>query len=358
MEDFRRSHKQLHDLESILLIGIISVICGAETWNEMEDYAHAKEKFLLQFLKLDNGIPSHDTFNRVFSSIDADQFESCFVQWVSTLAQLNPKEVIAIDGKTIRGAKANGRKSPVHMVSAWARDNNLVLGQVRVSEKSNEITAIPKLLEVLSLENCIVTIDAMGCQTDIAKKIIDRKADYILAVKENQPNLCEEIKDEFRFGKTTETHLSETVDHGRIETRKCSVITDFQFIEGSENWKNLQSVIRIESIREFKNSDKPTELAVRYYISSLQAAPEDFQNAIRSHWSIENSLHWILDVAFGEDASRKREKNAPQNFSMLNKIALNLLKNEKSTKVGVKSRRMKAGWDNEYLLKVLKQMKV
>lgn len=358
IKDFRRSHKQLHDLESILLIGIISVICGSETWNEMEQYARAKEGFLRGFLNLDNGIPSHDTFNRVFSSIDPDQFETCFVQWVSTLAKLNPKEVVAIDGKTIRGAKANGKKSPVHMVSAWANDNNLVLGQVKVSEKSNEITAIPKLLEVLSIENTIVTIDAMGCQTEIAEKIIDKKADYILAVKENQKQLCQEIEDEFKFGKTIQTHLSEDLGHGRIETRKCSTITDFQFIQDNKKWKNLRSIIKLESTREFKNSDKPTETSVRYYISSLKAAPQDFQHAIRSHWGIENKLHWTLDVAFGEDASRKRKENAPQNFSTLNKIALNLLKNEKSSKIGVKSRRMKAGWDNQYLIKVLEHMKV
>lgn len=358
IKDFRRIHKQLHDMESILLIGIISVICGAETWNEMEQYAHAKEDFLRSFLKLPNGIPSHDTFNRVFLSIDPDQFETCFVQWVSALVQLNPKEVIAIDGKAIRGAKANGKKSPVHMVSAWASENNLVLGQVKVSEKSNEITAIPKLLEALLIENTIITIDAMGCQREIAEKIVDGKADYVLAVKENQKQLCQDVEDEFRFGKTASTHLSEDIGHGRIETRKCSVIEDFQFIEDDKKWKNLNSIIKIESIREFKNSDKPTEKAVRYYISSLKAQPEVFQNAIRSHWGIENKLHWTLDVAFGEDASRKRKNNAPQNFSILNKIALNLLKNEKSLKVGVKSRRMKAGWDNTYLMKVLKLMKV
>ena len=356
--DFRRTHKQLYDLESILLIGIISVICGAESWNEMEDYAYSKEDFLRSFLDLPNGIPSHDTFNRVFSNIDSNKFESCFIEWVSILAQLNPKEVIAIDGKTIKGAKSNGKKSPVHMVSAWANDNNLVLGQVKVFEKSNEITAIPKLLEVLSIKDTIVTIDAMGCQTAIAEKIIKKQADYILAVKANQEQLYLDIQDEFRFGKQIQSHLSEELDHGRIETRTCSIITDFKFIESSCRWKNLTTIIKIESIREFKNSDKLTEKATRYYISSLLAKPEDFQNAVRSHWTIENKLHWTLDVAFSEDASRKRIGNASQNFSILNKIALNLLKNEKSSKVGVKSRRLKAGWDNHYLIKVLNLMKV
>ena len=198
----------------------------------------------------------------------------------------------------------------------------------------------------------------MGCQTAIAEKIIKKQADYILAVKGNQEQLHQDIQDEFRFGKQIQSHLSEELDHGRIETRTCSIITDFKFIEDRYKWKNLTTVIKIESIREFKNSDKLTEKATRYYISSLLAKPEDFQNAVRSHWAIENKLHWTLDVAFSEDASRKRIGNASQNFSILNKIALNLLKNEKSSKVGVKSRRLKAGWDNHYLIKVLNLMKV
>lgn len=334
------------------------MICGANSWNEMESYANSKEEFLRSFLDLPNGIPSHDTFNRVFSNIDSNEFEKCFIQWVSGLAELQPKEVIAIDGKTIKGAKSSGKKSPVHMVSAWANDNNLVLGQVKVSEKSNEITAIPKLLEVLSIEDTIVTIDAMGCQTEIASAIIKKDADYILAVKENQAQLFEHIQDEFRFGKNIQTAISEDLGHGRIETRKCFVINDFLFISPNNKWEKLSTIIKIESKREFKNSDKPTQNATRYYISSLEAKPEDFQKAIRSHWSIENKLHWTLDVAFCEDASRKRKGNASQNFSILSKIALNLLKNEKESKIAVKSRRLKAGWDNHYLIKVLNLMKV
>lgn len=324
----------------------------------MEDYARSKEDFLRTFLDLPNGIPSHDTFNRVFSNIDPVLFERCFTEWVSGLAQLKPREVVSIDGKTIRGAKASGHKSPVHMVSAWASENQMVLGQVKVSEKSNEITAIPQLLKVLDLEGCIVTLDAMGCQSEVAERIVDRKADYILAVKANQPQLHESIQDEFRFSKKVQVHQSEDLDHGRIETRKCSVIDEFNFIAADSPWKNLASVIKIEATREFKNSDKPAENSVRYYISSLKAGAADFQKAIRSHWGIENKLHWGLDVSFAEDASRKRKNNASQNFSMLNKIALNLLKNEKSSKVGVKSRRLKAGWDNHYLIKVLNLMKV
>ena len=319
----------------------------------MELYAQEKEDFLRTFLELPNGIPSHDTFNRVFSAIDSKQFESCFIEWVQSLAELSPKEVVAIDGKTIKGAKSKGKKSPIHMVSAFACANSLVLGQVKTDEKSNEITAIPKLLELLSIQNTVVTIDAMGCQSEIASAIIDNKADYILAVKANQSQLLEHIEDEFRFGKNTETSINKEVDHGRIETRKCSVINSFQFIKNQDKWINLKSIVRIESIREFKNSDKTIEKATRYYISSWNTTASQFQNAIRSHWAIENKLHWTLDVAFSEDASRKRTKNAAQNFSILSKIALNLLKKDKKAKVGLKSRRLKAALSNKYLLKIL-----
>lgn len=353
IEDPRSHINRLHKLEDILLIGVISVICAADTWKNMETYAKAKEGFLKTFLDLPHGIPSDDTFNRVFSSIDSDQFERCFVQWVSELVDLTQGEVIPIDGKTIKGAKSKGKKSPFHMVSAWASTNNMVLGQVKVSEKSNEITAIPRLLEILTLKGCIVTIDAMGCQQEIAAKIIDCDADYVLAVKKNQKKLYQDIQDEFRFGKNVQVDLSQDLGHGRIETRKCSVITDFEFIEDTNKWTELKTVIKIESTREFKNSDKPTETATRYYISSLIANPEDFQKIIRSHWHIENKLHWSLDVAFSEDASRKRIGNAAQNFSVLMKIALNLLKNEKSEKQGIKGKRLKAAYDNEYLIKLL-----
>lgn len=356
--DFRRQHRQLYNLESILLIGIISVLCGADSWSNMEEYAYSKEEFLRSFLELPNGIPSHDTFNRVFSNIDSDLFEACFVKWVSSISELKPREIIAIDGKTIKGAKSSGKKSPVHMVSAWACDNNLVLAQIKVAEKSNEITAIPELLNVLSIDDTVVTIDAMGCQSDIAEKIVKKNADYILAVKGNQARLYDDIINEFQGDNAILTHVSKDIGHGRIETRTCSCITDLEFIDEVNKWQNLTTIIKIDSVREFKNSEKATQRATRYYISSLSANPEDFQKAIRSHWSIENKLHWSLDVAFGEDASRKRKNNASQNFSLLNKIALNLLKNEKSLKSGLKGKRLKAGWDNHYLIKALNLMKV
>lgn len=242
----------------------------------METYA--KEEFLRSFLELPNGIPSDDTFNRVFSSIDSEQFEACFVDWVSRLVNLTEGEVIPIDGKAIGGAKANGKKSPFHIVKAWATNNNLVLRRVKVSEKSNEITAIPKLLELITVKRCTVTIDAMACQQEITGKIIDLGANYILEAKENQKQLHQDIIDEFRFGKNIQTNISEELDHGRIETRKCSVITDFKFIENIQEWAGFKSVIKIESFREFKNSDKPTEFATRYCISSLITSAKELQN--------------------------------------------------------------------------------
>jgi len=350
-----RSHiNQLHNLVDILLIGIIAVICGAETWKQMIEFANSKEGFLRKFLELPNGIPSEDTINRMFSSIDSSQFETCFIDWVNSISTLSKGQVIAIDGKTLRGAKANGKKSPVHMVSAWADKSNLVLGQIRVNEKSNEITAIPELLDTLLIEGNIITIDAMGTQTNIADKIIKNGADYILAVKGNQETLLEEIKDEFRFSKSIETEMDIDLGHGRIETRKCSVISNFKFINNTDNkWNKLNQIIKIESIREFKNSDKATEKATRYYISSLEDTAVNYQSHIRSHWGVENKLHWTLDVAFSEDASRKRNGNAAQNYSILLKIALNLLRNEKTEKQGIAGKRLKAGWNESYLLKIL-----
>jgi len=354
VEDPRSHINRLHNLVDVLLIGIISVICGAETWKQMIEFANSKEKFLRKFLELPNGIPSEDTINRVFSSIDSSLFETCFIEWVNSISNLSKGQVIAIDGKTIRGAKSNGKKSPVHMVSAWANQNNLVLGQIRVNEKSNEITAIPELLDTLLIEGNIITIDAMGTQTDITDKIIKNGADYILAVKGNQQQLLEDIKDEFQFSKTIEIDTDIDFGHGRIETRKCSVISDFKFIKNTDNkWNSLNQIIKIESLREFKNSDKKDEKATRYYISNLDDKAVNYQKNIRSHWGVENKLHWTLDVAFSEDASRKRNNNAAQNYSILLKIALNLLRNEKTEKQGVAGKRLKAGWNEPYLLKVL-----
>jgi predicted transposase YbfD/YdcC len=332
------------------LLAVFSVICGAETWKQMEEFTKSKIDFLKTILALPNGIPSDDTFNRVLSAIDPKVFELCFVNWAESLSESFEKQVIAIDGKTVRGAKVGGEKSPVHIVSAWANANDLVIGQVKVSDKSNEITAIPELLEMLSIQGDIVTIDAMGTQTAIAEKIIEKEADYILAVKENQKLLFQDIKEEFLFNKSVTINEHVDFGHGRIETRICSVISDFQFIDNTDNkWKALQQIVKVDSTREFKNSAKKTETATRYYISSLSETPEKYQKHIRSHWSIENKLHWILDVSFSEDASRKRAENAAQNYSTILKIALNLLKNDKTTKQGIAGKRLKAAWNEQYL---------
>jgi predicted transposase YbfD/YdcC len=353
LKDPRIERTKLHLLEDIIVIAIISVLCGAETWNEMEEFGKVKEPWLRTILKLPFGIPSHDTFNRVFSLLDHKSLEKCFIEWTNSFATITEKEVISIDGKTICGSRDNKKNSVVHMVSAWAGENNIVLGQVKVDDKSNEITAIPELLDLLLLKGCIVTIDAMGCQKNIASAIIEQNADYILALKGNQGNLLEQTEDSFRFLETQ--CISEEIDvgHGRVECRTCSVISDLSMIEKKEEWKNLTSLVRIESQRHIKSTGK-SENETRYYISSLPAIASLLNKSVRSHWGVENSLHWTLDVAFNEDNSRKRAGQAAQNFSVLNRIALNLLKKETSFKCGIKAKRLKAGWDNLYLFNVLK----
>lgn len=351
LEDQRRSAgNRRHELVDIIAIAICAVICGADSWEEIEEYGKVRERWLSSFLSLPEGIPSHDTFNRVISGICPKSFEACFLKWVASLV-VPTGELISIDGKTICGAKVNG-KSPIHMVSAWASNSNLALGQVKVSDKSNEITAIPELIANLAIEGSVVTIDAMGCQKKIAEKIIEHKADYVLALKENQPELLEQVVDEFRFSPINENETTVDYGHGRIETRRCSVINCFDLVESHTEWKNMRSIIRIESIREFKGKDR-IEKSTRYYISSLDTTARELQKIVRSHWAVENKLHWSLDVAFGEDLNRKRINHAAQNFSLINKIALNMAKNEKTCRLGIKSKRKIAGWDENYLLKIL-----
>jgi len=353
MKDPRIDRTKVHLLEDIIVIAILSVLCGAETWDEMEEFGKAKESWLGTFLKLPGGIPSHDTFNRVFSLLASKELQECFIQWTNSVAHLTEGEIISIDGKTICGSRDKKKKSIVHMVSAWAGVNNIVLGQVKVDDKSNEITAIPELLNLLVLKGCIVTIDAMGCQRDIACAIIDQEADYILALKGNQGHLLEQTEDSFRFLKAKSVCQETDAGHGRVEQRICTVIDDLSMIEQKEQWKNLQSLVRIEAERYIKSTGK-TEMETRFYISSLSADACLLNKSIRSHWGIENSLHWTLDVAFNEDNSRKRTGYAAQNFSILSRIALNLLKNETTAKCGIKGKRLKAGWDNMYLQKILK----
>lgn len=352
MRDPRVERTREHLLEEILLIAIAAILSGAESWNDIEDYGDAKQEWLKTFLTLPSGIPSHDTFNRVFTALDPGELERGFVAWVSSIARLTAGEVVSVDGKSLRGARQGAGKAIVHMVSAWAGANNLVLGQRKVDDKSNEITAIPKLLEALELSGTVVTIDAMGCQKSIAEKIVEKKADYILAVKENQGHLLEEVKDSFRMLQAVS--VAEEIDcgHGRVERRTCAVIADTTLVEQAAEWTALQGLVRIEAERYHKATGK-TEREVRYYITSLKPDATQLNAAIRQHWGIENKLHWVLDVAFREDHSRKRAGYAAQNFSVLNRIALNLLKQEKTSKRGIKGKRLKAGWDHDYLLKLL-----
>ncbi|MDR1557315.1 MAG: ISAs1 family transposase [Tannerellaceae bacterium] len=339
-------------MEDILFIAIASVICGAESWYEMEAFGKAKEEWLKTFLRLPGDIPSHDTFNRVFSGLKPEELEKSFIAWMQSVARLAEGEVVAIDGKSMRGTREQGNKSIVHMVSAWTQENHIALGQVKVDEKSNEITAIPQLLDLLVLKGCIVTIDAMGCQRDIAAKIVDKEAHYILALKGNQGNLQEQAEDSFRFLPPVSSDEQVDSGHGRVETHRCQVIDDLSLIEQARRWEGMKCLVRVESVRYFKSSGKE-EKDTRLYITSLEANAQLINAVVRFHWSIENSLHWVLDVAFNEDNSRKRSGFAAQNYSILNRIALNLLKNEKTTKVGVRGKRLKAGWDNQYLCKLL-----
>ena len=339
-------------------MAIAAILSGANGWNEIEDYAQSKVEWFESFLRLPGGIPSHDTFNRVFSALDPEELEKGFVAWVSSIARLTAGEVVAIDGKALRGTqepskKQSGKKAIVHMASAWANSNNLVLGQRRVDEKSNEITAIPRLLDALELSGTVVTIDAMGCQRSIAAKIVEKKADYILAVKENQGHLLEEIEDSFQM--LAADAVAEEIDcgHGRVERRTCAVIADLSLLEKASAWASLQGLVRIQAERYHKATGK-TEREIRYYITSLRPDAERLNASIRQHWGIENKLHWVLDVGFREDLDRKRAGHAAQNFSVLNRIALNLLKQDKTSKRGVHGKRLKAGWDNDYLLHLLR----
>lgn len=361
LQDPRIDRTKLHQLLDILVIAICAIICGADDWVEVELFGNAKLAWLRTFLELPNGIPSHDTFGRVFARLNAEQFQQCFLAWIQAVSAVTRGQVVAIDGKVLRGScnRMLG-KAGIAMVSAWATANHLVLGQVKVEDKSNEITAIPKLLQVLEIAGCIVTIDAIGCQLDIAQAIVEQDADYVLVVKKNQGHLYEDIQTLFDAAHEVnfqdiphDYHKTTDKAHGRLEIRQCWTISDgalISYLRNRAGWRNLRTIIKLVAERRL-NSE--TTVETRYFVSSLDGDAHRMLRVVRSHWSIENSLHWVLDIGFDEDHHRVRKDNGPANFAVLRHIALNLLKQDRSVKAGIKAKRLKAGWDEPYLLKVL-----
>jgi len=346
-----------HELHDILVIAVCSIICGAERCTEMEDFGNSNIKWFRSFLNLPNGIPSHDTFGRVFAALDPDEFEKAFRTWVDMVAETPVGKHYAIDGKTIRRSfDTASARAAIHMVSAWVHENHVCFGQVKVDEKSNEITAIPKLLDMLLLEGATVTIDAIGCQRKISQQITEKKGDYVICLKGNQPELHADVSlylDDAIERKAKELDTYETTDrgHGRTERRKTWATTNVSWLQKRHNWPGLKSIAAVEATVE-RNGE--TSVERRYFIGSRVGEVAQVIGVLaRQHWSVENNLHWMLDVAFSEDDCRVRMGNAAENLSRVRRIALMLLKKDKTCKLGVKSKRKKAGWDRDYLLTVL-----
>ena len=361
IQDPRKDRTKDHKLIDVITVAICAVICGAEGWVDIENFGNKKLPWLKTFLELPNGIPSHDTFGRVFSLMDAEQFQAAFYEWVQAVNEMVHGQIVNIDGKCLRGSQEKGLgKRGIYMVSAWAEENHLVLGQRKVDEKSNEITAIPELLKVLALSGCIVTIDAIGTQTKIAQNIQEAGADYLLSVKENQGHLYEDLSmlfgvdQELNFKYASLEHAKTTnKGHGRIEVRECWSTSNPQYlklIRNYQHWAGLKSIVMVISTRII---DGVETRQLRYYISSLPSNAQRILQVCRRHWAIENELHWILDVALNEDHSRVRKDQAPENFAVLRHIALNLLKQEKTAKGGIHAKQLQAAWDQDYLLQVL-----
>jgi len=359
LDDPRIERKKLHPMPEILLLTLCAVICGAESWDDIEVFGKAKLLFLRQYLPYESGIPSDDTLRRFFRAIDTTQFQRLFVEWIR--AWLNPEvagKVVAIDGKTLRGSH-DGGQSPIHLVSAFASEAGIVLGQVKTSEKSNEITAIPELLDWLDVRGAIVTIDAMGCQKAIAEKITDKGGDYLLALKGNQSRLHEDVR--LHFEQPASASLArmtsaETIDkgHGRIEVRHCRLSTDIDWLrERHPEWKNLSSIVAIDSERLIGDT---TTQETRYFISSSPASAARMLAAVRLHWGVENQLHWVLDMSFGEDQSRIRQDNAPTNVAIIRHAALNMIRQIPKKRMSVKRMRKAAGWDDLLLTEILAQV--
>lgn len=363
LEDPRAEKNRSHPLINIVSIAILGVICGADTWTSIETYGKALASWLGTFLDLSDGIPSHDTFGRVFRWLDEDAFQTRFVEWTQRICQATGHQVVAVDGKKLRRSHDHQQgRDGIWMVSAWASENRIVLGQTKVDEKSNEITAIPHLLDQLDLSGCVVTVDALNTQTAIAQQIVSANADYIMAVKGNQRTLYEDLQvlfegftEAFYRDVSYETAKMTDQGHGREEYRQVWVVNEpayRQYLRSADKWAGLESLIKLVSVRYVPATDKMTT-TTRYFISSWRASAPDFLAAIRDHWQIENGLHWVLDIAFREDESRIRKDHAPQNMALIRHIALNLLKQDTAAKVGIATRRQRAGWDNDYLEKVV-----
>ncbi|MEM9927806.1 MAG: ISAs1 family transposase [Cyanobacteria bacterium P01_D01_bin.50] len=359
LEDPRIERTKRHQLIDVITIAICAVICGADSWVAIETYGQAKQEWLKRFLELPNGIPSHDTFARIFALINPEKFQECFLSWIKSVATLTDGEVIAIDGKSLKHSydKKAGNHA-INIVSAWATNNKLVLGQRKVDNKSNEITAIPELIKVLDIAGCIVTIDAIGCQKEIVNLISQNDADYVIALKKNQKKLYQSVELLFKeaiskrlSGFSASEYSTSNSGHGREEIRNYLMLSDISNQIYSDNkWEKLKSIGMVESVR---TQNGKTTVETRYYISSLNLDAKKFGESIRSHWGIENSLHWILDVALNEDDCKIRKDNAPQNFAVLRHIAVNLLGKEKSKKLGIKNKQFLAAIDDNYLTKVL-----
>ena len=357
LPDPRIARHRWHNLSDILVIAVCAVLCGAESFPAIEDFGHEREEWLRQFLALPEGIPSHDTFNRVFRLLDPLKFQACFLSWMQAVVKETQGEVVAIDGKALRRSFDKGRaKRAIHMVSAWATENGVVLGQRKVDVKSNEITAIPELLDLLALKGCIVTIDAMGCQRAIAQKVIEQKADYVLALKGNQPTLEQAVERFFVAGPEAEAHRTASAyatqteqGHGRIETRCYWLSDELDDALTAAAWPGLRSIGMVEATRTLAGE---TTVEQRFYLTSLKPEARPFARAVRNHWGIENKLHWTLDVTFREDQSRVRKGYGPENVAVLRHIALNLLRQEPSTK-SMPRKRLACALNPAYLLKVL-----
>lgn len=356
VSEFRQVKKIKHLLIDIIVITVCAVVSGADTFSEVELFMKYKEDWLKSILALPGGIPSHDTIERVFRMINPEEFRRCFLSWVREISEVTNGEVVAIDGKTIRGS-ADGNRSPIHIVSAWSRENGIVLGQTKVKDKSNEIIAIPELLKVLELKGCIVTIDAMGCQKKIAKEIRNKNADYVLALKENHGSLHDDVvyyfedaaKRKFRDIEH-DFYVERDKGHGRQEVRKYWITDDIKWLYDREKWADLKCIGCIESSRTVKG-EKSTQK--RYFITSLDANAKEFARAARGHWSIENSLHWVLDVVFKEDKLQARKDNAPENLAVIRHVALNIMKNDKETKLSLRRKRLSAEWSHDYMVKIV-----